>query len=94
MQQEKTIHPRGTPLANTAGMSSSLSNVENPSSPTTTRPGTTLVSLVAAKAGREVIWVAIAGIFVLVETLVFLTELPATKIFGRREAPKSARLTR
>jgi hypothetical protein len=52
------------------------------------RPRTTLVSLFAAQAGRSIVWVLITGAFLIVEALVFLTELPATKFFPRREAAK------
>ena len=70
-------------------MSTPLSNVDF-SRPDTPRPRATLMSLVAAKAGREAIWVVIASIFLVVEGLIFLTELPSSKLFHRRETAKSA----
>lgn len=70
-------------LAPRPTVESSLRSAEN-------RQETTLVSLVAAKAGREVIWVLIASVFFVVEAAVFLTELPATKLFPRRDATKLA----
>lgn len=71
-------------------MTAPHSHTESGLSTPSNREGTTLVSLVAAKAGREVVWVLIAGVFCVVEALVFLTELPATKLFPRRDAPKAA----
>lgn len=71
-------------------MSSSLSNVDFPARTETPAARPTLVSLVAAKAGREAVWVVIASIFLVVEALVFLTELPSARIFHRREAAKHA----
>ena len=71
-------------------MSGPHPTVVSPLRPTARRPGTTLVSLVAAKAGRDALWVLIAAAFFVVEALVFLTELPSTKLFHRREAPKPA----
>lgn len=68
-------------------MSPAHSNTESAVSSTPTREGTTFVSLAAAKAGREMVWVLIAGVFCLVEALVFLTELPASKL-SRREPSK------
>ncbi len=58
--------------------------------PTPARPEATLVSLVAGKAGRDIIWVLIAGAFLLVEAVVFLTDLPTARFFHRREAAKTA----
>lgn len=71
-------------------MSSSLSTVDSPVHPETPAARPTLVSLVAAKAGREAVWVVIASIFLIVEALVFLTELPSSKMFHRRETAKAA----
>ena len=71
-------------------MQAPLPTVDSPPRPNDNRPGTTLVSLVAAKAGREAIWILITGVFVIVEALVFITELPAGKLFHRREASKVA----
>jgi hypothetical protein len=68
-----------------------LSHVETSAHPTLRRPATTVVSLAAAKAGRECVWVLIAAAFCVVEVLVFLTDLPATKRSVRRETTKSAR---
>ncbi len=62
--------------------------------PTAARRDATLVSLVAAKAGRDIIWVLIAGAFLFVEAVVFLTELPTARFFHRREAAKTAGFTR
>ena len=61
-----------------------------PPRPTPARPEATLVSLVAGKAGRDIIWVLIAGAFLLVEAVVFLTDLPTARFFHRREAAKTA----
>jgi hypothetical protein len=80
----------GTPLAIATRMTSRAAHTESMSRPTADRPGGTLVSLVAAKAGREVVWVLIAGAFFLVEALVFLTELPTARFFHRRETAKTA----
>jgi len=71
-------------------MSATRSPTTSTSSSSSHQEGTTLVSLVAAKAGREVMWVLIAGVFCVVEALVFLTELPASKLFHRREPTKVA----
>lgn len=90
MQQEKILQPFGTRFATKARMSSSLSNVDSPDRAETPSAQPTLVSLVAAKAGREAVWVLIASIFLVVEALVFVTELPSSKIFHRREAAKHA----
>ncbi len=64
--------------------------VESPLRSTENRQGATVVALVAAKAGRELLWVVIAGVFLVVEALVLVTEFHATKIFHRREPAKVA----
>lgn len=71
-------------------MNPTAANHESSLRPTSARPGGTLVSLVAAKAGRELVWVLIAGAFFFVEALVFLTELPTARFFHRRETAKTA----
>ncbi|MCX6951353.1 MAG: hypothetical protein NTV51_04095 [Verrucomicrobia bacterium] len=71
-------------------MSDARSHTDSLSASPSNQEGSTLVSLVAAKAGREVVWVLIAGAFCVVEALVFLTELPASKLFHRREPTKVA----
>jgi hypothetical protein len=93
MQQEKQIQLRGTGNAIPARMTAPLSQLEISPRSAENQPRVTLVSLVAARAGREAVWVFIASIFVIVEALVFLTELPTTKVFHRREAAKAARPT-
>lgn len=80
----------GTQHAMVAPMNSSAANHESTLRPTSARPGGTLVSLVAARAGRELVWVVIAGAFLFVEALVFLTELPTARFFHRRETAKTA----
>ncbi len=77
-----------------ANMTSPLVNPETSHRSNPNQAGATLVSLVAARAGREVVWVLITGVFLLVEALVFLTELPTARFFHRREAAKSAGLAR
>jgi hypothetical protein len=72
-------------------MTASPSNVDSASRPTTGRAGTTFVSLAAARAGRECVWVLIAAAFCVVELLVFVTDLPSGKRSPRREPTKSAR---
>jgi hypothetical protein len=62
--------------------------------PVESTPEATFISLVAAKAGREMLWLAIAAAFFVVEALVFVTELPAAKVFQRRETIKAARHSR
>ncbi len=83
-------HPFGTRHAIQLRMPTPRFNVDSPALPAHRRPGMTLVSLVAAKAGREAVWVLIAAAFFVVEALVFLTELPTAKLFHRREANKAA----
>lgn len=70
-------------------MSQPQTRTPTPFHPTPPRPETTLVSLVAARAGREVISVLIAGAFLLVEAIVFLTDLPTARCFHRRESAKT-----
>lgn len=94
MQQKDKIESFGTRIAKPRDMSGPPFTVQSPLRPTEYRPGATLFSLVAAKAGREVLWVVIAGVFLVVEALVFVTELPATKFFHRREPAKVARAGR
>lgn len=77
-------------IANPSAMSNPTIFVKNSAPPLSERPRATLVSLFAAQAGRNVVWVLIAGAFLVVEALVFLTELPATKFFPRREVAKVA----
>lgn len=84
----------GTRSAMTAPMTSPLANPDTTHRSNPNQAGSTLVSLVAARAGREVVWVLITGVFLLVEALIFLTELPTSRIFHRREAVKSAGVTR
>ena len=62
----------GTPRANGSPMSQPQITPAFPPRPTPARPEATLVSLVAGKAGRDIIWVLIAGAFLLVEAVVFL----------------------
>lgn len=90
MQHQSSISLLGTPNAKLVRMSETTSTTASTSASASHQEGTTLVSLVAAKAGREVLWVVIAGVFCVVEALVFLTELPASKIFHRRESTKVA----
>ncbi len=40
-------------------------------------------------AGREVVWLTIAGAFFLLETFVFITDLPVSKLFSRRAPDKT-----
>ncbi len=89
MQLETKNNRRGTGDATVAAMSTPLSYVA-PTPANSPRSSTSFVSLVAGKLGREAVWVLIASIFLFVEALVFLTQLPTTKIFHRREAPKHA----
>lgn len=44
----------------------------------------------AARAGREVVWLCIAAAFFVLEAVVFVTDLPVSKIFSRRDLPKTA----
>lgn len=60
--------------------------------PTETRRPRTLFNSVGARVGRDAVWVAIAVAFCLVEALVFVTNLPVTRIFKRRDLPKISRL--
>jgi hypothetical protein len=75
-------------IANYSGMSNPTILVKNSVPSIGARPRPTMVSLFAAQAGRNVVWALIASAFLIVEALVFLTELPATKFFPRREAAK------
>lgn len=90
MQHKSSIPLLGTVNANPQRMSDLRSHTDSTIPSSLHQEGPTLVSLVAAKAGREVVWVLIAGVFCVVEALVFLTELPASKLFHRRETPKVA----
>jgi hypothetical protein len=71
-------------------MSPRHANLETTPRSAARQPGSTLVSLVVAKAGREALWVLIAGAFLVVEALVFVTERPASRLFHRRETSKVA----
>jgi hypothetical protein len=44
----------------------------------------------ASRAGRELVWLFIAVAFCVVEAFVFVTDLPVSKFFGRRELQKSS----
>jgi hypothetical protein len=90
MQQEKQIPARGTRPAIHVRMFKTQVNVESTSHPNDLRSGPTFVSLVAAKAGREAVWVLIACAFVVVEAAIFVTQLPAARLFARREVSKAA----
>ncbi len=39
----------------------------------------------ATRAGRELVWLLIATAFCVVEAVVFVTDLPVTKLFSRRQ---------
>jgi hypothetical protein len=90
-QQKTTRCPIGTRPANTKIMSEPRSLFSANTRSVARRPSTTFVSLAAAKAGRETVWVLIAAAFCVVELLVFVTEFPMAKRWQRREAAKSAR---
>lgn len=93
--KKKTVRAGlGTRFAISTNMTSPLATPDTTHRTNPDQAGTTLVSLVAARAGREVVWVLITGVFMLVEALVFLTELPTARFFHRREAAKSAGLAR
>jgi hypothetical protein len=44
----------------------------------------------AARAGRELVWLAIAVAFCVLEVVVFVTDLPVSKIFGRRDLQRAS----
>ena len=48
-----------------------------------------LFSIGASKAGRELVWLMIAVAFCIVEAVVFVTDLPVSKILSRRDLPKA-----
>lgn len=77
-------------IAKPSDMSNPTIFVKNSVSSISGRPRTTFISLFAAQAGRNFVWVLISGAFLIVEALVFLTELPAANFFPRREAAKVA----
>lgn len=82
----------GTANANDVRMESAVPTRETSLHPTESRRGATSLNTVGARVGRDVVWVAIAAAFCLVEALVFVTNLPVTKIFKRRDVPKISRL--
>lgn len=78
LRQKISARDVGTRGANPARMNtpSTTDNIAMP------RSGG-LVGAVAARIGRDAVWLLLAAAFGIVEALVFVTELPVGKIFRR-----------
>jgi len=50
-----------------------------------------MISNSASRAGRELVWLTVAAAFLIVEAFVFVTDLPVSKVFSRRDVAKSSR---